>query len=76
MKNEMPQVFKDFLRKRRKSNTPAHPEQVSKYVDPDEFYSAVVNDPEHKWTWYSVRGEYCKGDPREARCVHFQSEVL
>ena len=75
IEDDMPQVFKDFLRKRRMSNSPAHPEQVVKYVDPDEFYDAVVADAEHKWTWYSVGGQYCKGDPEDAICVHFQHEA-
>ena len=74
-KDDMPQVFKDFLRKRRAGNSPAHPNQVAKYVDPDEFYSAVMADTEHEWTWYSVDGQYCEGSPQDAPCVHFQYET-
>lgn len=75
IEDDMPQIFKDFLRKRRAGNSPARPEQVAKYVDSEEFYDAVLADYGHKWTWYSVGGQYCEGNPQDALCVHFQYET-
>lgn len=72
----MPQVFKDFLRRRDTGNEPARHNQIEKYVNPDEFYEAVLMDIDQEWTWYDINGVYCEGDPRDAVCIHFQSKAF
>lgn len=57
---DMPQVFKDFLRKRRMGTSPAHNEQVVRFVDENEFWAAVEADKNHYWTWgYSPEYKSC-----------------
>lgn len=69
VEDDMPQIFKDFLRRRHANNSPAYPEQVKRLSSQDEFYDAVRVDANHKWTRYD--GE----DPKNAPCVHFQPIV-